>query len=181
MDNTPIPEAPLTDSPAGKTPDGDGWFIVNVADSQGMTTESFGSGTRFESMEHPFPEFGINVRVLEPGQPCALYHREAAQEAFLVLSGEVIAIVEDQERTMRKGDLLHVPPETAHIIVGAGSGASSVLMVGTRKDGPADVFYPVSEPAAKYGASVTEETDDRAKAYGDAWAGMQFGKLTLPE
>ena len=116
------PGSTLTDSPTGKTPEGDGWFIVNVAEAQGMQTESFGAGTRFENMQHPFPEFGINVRVLQPGQPNGLYHREDAQEAFLVLSGEVTAIVEDQERTMRKGDLLYVPPRTAHIIVGAGDG-----------------------------------------------------------
>lgn len=178
LDNTPIPEATLTDSPQGKTPDGDGWFIVNVAEAQGMEIESFGAGTRFENMQHPFPEFGINVRLLQPGQPCALYHRETQQEAFLVLSGEVIAIVEDQERTMRKGDLLYVPPKTAHIIVGAGDGPSSVLMVGTRKM-PEEVLYPVSEAAAKYGASVTEQTDDQEKAYGDAWASMRFAKLPI--
>ena len=109
------------------------------------------------------------MRVLEPGQPCALYHRENNQEAFLVLSGECTAIVEDQERTMRKGDLLYVPPETAHIVVGAGDGPSSVLMVGSRNQ-PDEVLYPVSEPAAKYGASVSEQTDDPSQAYGDAWA-----------
>jgi uncharacterized cupin superfamily protein len=176
MDNTPVREAPFVDSPQGKTPDGEGWFIVNVTEAQGMQTESYGAGTRFENMQSPFPEFGINVRLLQPGEPCALYHRENSQEAFFVISGECTAIVEDQERTMRKGDLLYVPPKTAHIVVGAGNGPSAVLMVGTRKD-PDEVLYPVSEPAAKYGASVPEETDDQSKAYGDSWASMRFTKL----
>jgi uncharacterized cupin superfamily protein len=57
-----------------------------------------------------FPEFGINVRVLQPGQPAAMYHREGAQEAFLALSGECVVIVEEEERPMRKGDFLHLPP-----------------------------------------------------------------------
>ena len=37
-----------------------------------------------------FEEFGINVRVLQPGQSSSLYHRENAQEAFLVISGSAV-------------------------------------------------------------------------------------------
>ncbi len=33
-------------------------------------------------------QVGINIFVLEPGQPMAMYHWEADQEGFLVLSGE---------------------------------------------------------------------------------------------
>ena len=44
-----------------------------------------------------FPHFGINVSVLEPGERVGMYHREKAQEAFLVLSGECTLIVEGKE------------------------------------------------------------------------------------
>lgn len=47
-----------------------------------------GSDCRFESREFPFPQVGIKIRVLEPGQPNGLYHSENQQEDFLVLSGE---------------------------------------------------------------------------------------------
>ena len=159
-----IEEAPLRRAEAGLVPDGDGWFIVGVADAEGAHSERFGDGCVFEGRMGRFPEFGINVRVLEPGQPGSLYHREDAQEAFLVLSGECLAIVEDQERAMRKGDLLYTPPNTAHALVGAGERPCAILMVGSRKPSKS-IVYPVSEVAARYGASVDQETDDPRAAY----------------
>jgi uncharacterized cupin superfamily protein len=161
----PIPEAPLERTEGGLRPTADGWFVVNVADAAAVTSEHFGVSARFENRtEHPFPDFGINVRVLDPGQPNALYHRENAQEAFLVLRGECVAIVEDQERPMRQGDFLHTPSGTAHVLIGAGDGPSWILMVGTRKD-PEHLLYPVSDLAARYGASAERETADAGEAY----------------
>ena len=160
----PVPEAQLSDSPAGRAAETDGWFIVNVADGAGMHTNRFGDACRFEVAAGRFPEFGINVRVLAPGQPNCMYHREDAQEAFLVLSGECIAIIEEEERRMRTGDFLYTPPGTAHVVVGAGDGPCAVLMVGTRKE-PEELLYPVSPVAARYGASVEEETSDEEAAY----------------
>ena len=160
----PVPEAQLSDSPAGRAAETDGWFVVNVAEASGVHTNRFGDACRFEVAAARFPEFGINVRVLEPGQPNCLYHRESAQEAFLVLSGECIAVVEEQERRMRTGDFLYAPPGTAHVIVGAGEGPCTVLMVGMRKD-PEELLYPASAVASKHGASVEEDTSDEEAAY----------------
>jgi uncharacterized cupin superfamily protein len=161
-----VPQAPLRDSPAGRAPEQDGWFIVNVAEAVATRSERFGDKCRFEALDGPFPEFAINVRILEPGQPNGLYHREGAQEAFLVLSGECLAIVEEQERPMRAGDFLYAPAGTAHILVGAGDGPCAVLMVGTRKD-PEELLYPVSSVAARHGASAERETGDVEEAYGE--------------
>ncbi len=47
-----------------------------------------------------FPQLGINATVLEPGQN-GIYHAEANQEAFLVLDGECILLVEGRERRLR--------------------------------------------------------------------------------
>ena len=162
-DTTPVPEATLAETEHGLVPEGEGWFSVNLTDAAAIHTERFGDGCRFEG-DTPFPEFGINVRVLQPGQPASMYHREDAQEAFLVLSGECVAIVEDQERPMRAGDLLHMPPRTAHVAVGAGDGPCAILMVGARK-AQMGLAFPVSEAAARYGASVDRETDDAPTAY----------------
>jgi uncharacterized cupin superfamily protein len=118
----------------------------------------------FEGRIGTFPELGVNVRVLQTGQPAAMYHREGAQEAFIVLSGECVAIVEDEERPMRKGDFLHSPPGTAHVLVGAGEGRCAVLMVGARKR-PLEIEFPASSAATRYGASVEEDTYDRGVAY----------------
>jgi uncharacterized cupin superfamily protein len=159
-----IEEAPLQPGEGGGlAPDGDGWFIVNVAEAAALDTERFGAGVRFEGASR-FPELGINVRVLQPGQPASMYHRERAQEAFLVLRGECLAIVEGQERRMRAGDLLHLPPGTAHVLVGAGDAPSAVLMVGARKP-DLGLSFPADAAAARYGASVERDTDDRREAY----------------
>lgn len=167
MSLDPVPEAALRQADGGVAPEGDGWFVVNVAEAHATHSDRFGSSARFEDRPRvEFPEFGINVRVLQPGQPASLYHRENAQEAFLVLSGECVAIVEDEERPLKKGDLVYLPAGTAHVLVGAGDGPSAVLMAGTRKD-PEELLYPVSEPAARYGASAARETPSEEEAYGD--------------
>jgi uncharacterized cupin superfamily protein len=158
-----IEEAKLVPGDGGLEPAGDGWFIVNVAQGRAFHTSRFGHACVFEGTER-FPEFGINVQVLEPGQPSGLYHRENAQEAFLVLSGECLAIVEGQERSMQTGDLLHSPPGTAHILVGAGAGPCTVLMVGTR-EGSEDLEYPVDAIAASHFAAAEHETTDAKVAY----------------
>lgn len=159
-----VQEAPLRRAETGLVPDGDGWFVVNIAEAQGMHTERFGDASIFEPRVGAFPELGINVRVLQPGQPGAMYHREDAQEGFLVLSGACLAIVEDEERPLRKGDFLHSPPGTAHVLVGAGDGPCAVLMVGSRKRSP-EIEFPASATAARYGASVEEDTNERGVAY----------------
>ena len=118
---------------------------------------------RFEGETH-FPDLAFNVRVLEPGQPNCLYHRESQTEAFLVLEGECTAIVEEQERPMRKGDFLYAPPGTAHVFVGAGERPCAIAMVSTRIM-PETLLYPVSAVAGRRGASATEETESADEAY----------------
>ena len=56
-----------------------------------------------------------------------MYHRENDQEDFLVLAGEALAIVEGEERPLRRWDLVHCPAGTNHVIVGAGDGPCVVL------------------------------------------------------
>jgi uncharacterized cupin superfamily protein len=176
---TRIDEAPLRRGEGeGLAPDGDGWFVVNVAEARALHTESFGDGCRFEG-ESRFPEFGINVRLLQPGQPASLYHREDAQEAFLVLSGECLAIVEEQERWLRAGDFVHMPAGTAHVFVGAGDGPCLILMAGARKP-QREFLYPVSRLAARYGASVKRETASPEEAYGGSrgsWSKPEYTTL----
>ena len=94
-----VPEARLEDSGSGLAPASDGWFVVNVRDAQWLTAENSekkppGSDCRFESRETSFPQLGIKLRVLEPGQPNGLYHSENQQEAFLVLSGQCRLLVD---------------------------------------------------------------------------------------
>jgi uncharacterized cupin superfamily protein len=159
-----VPQAPLADSGSGLAPAGDGWFVVNVRDAEWWTSKAFGSGSGFESQDFPFPRFGINLSVLEPGKPNCLYHSESQQEAFLVLSGECKLLVEGEERPLRQWDFVHCPAGTEHVFVGAGDEPCVVLMVGERS-ADEQLLYPASDLAARYGASAEEETPDPKQAY----------------
>ena len=157
-------EARLDDSGSGLVPTDDGWFVVNVRDAEWWTSKAFGSGTVFESQQFSFPRVGINIAVLEPGQPNCLYHSESQQEAFLVLSGECRLLVDGTERLLRPWDFFHCPAGTEHVFVGAGDGPCAILMAGERSD-EERLLYPASELAARYGASAEEDTPDPKQAY----------------
>ena len=144
------------------------WTKGSLNDATAMSHDVLGKGFLFGEQfpGEKFKDFGVNVRVVEPGQPTALYHAESAEEAFLVLAGECLAIVDDDEVTLRQWDYLHCPPGTYHITVGAGDGPCVILMVGNR--GP-DITtqYTVNELAARYGASAPHDTDSSKEAYAD--------------
>ena len=159
-----VEEARLEQSDTGLRPTSEGWFVVNVRNARWMRHEVFGAGCPFGGPESGFREFGINLRVLEPGQPNGLYHRESNQEDFLVLAGECTLLVEGRERLLHSWDFVHCPPETEHIFVGTGSAPCVILMVGARSD-DARLFYPVSEVAQQYSAGVEQETDSPEEAY----------------
>jgi uncharacterized cupin superfamily protein len=159
-------EAPLTRLPdGGLAPDGDGWFVLNAKDAAWLDGE-LGKYSGWEGGSFRFPQLGINLNVMAPGEPMTMYHREDAQEDFLVLSGECIAIVDGQERSLTQWDLLHVPAGVDHAIVGAGTGTSVVLAVGARTGAEDDgLVYPAEPVAQKHGAAVDETTSDPKAAY----------------
>ena len=87
-----VPEADLERTDAGLVPRGEGWFVVNAREAV-WHDGHFGAYTRFDGEPH-FPQIGINIGVLQPGQPACMYHGENEQEDFLVLSGECLLLVE---------------------------------------------------------------------------------------
>jgi uncharacterized cupin superfamily protein len=159
-----MPEARLEGSSSGLAPAGEGWFVVNVRDVEWWTTKTFGSGCVFESKEFPFPQLGLALNVLEPGEPSCLYHSESQQEDFLVLTGECKVLVEGGERLLGPWDFVHCPAGTEHVFVGAGDGPCAILMVGARTEDE-QLLFPKSELAARYGASAEETTSDPKQAY----------------
>jgi uncharacterized cupin superfamily protein len=164
MSRTPIPEAKLVDTGAGLAPEGDGWFVVNIADAEAFGMQGQSYGWIFEGRENRFPHFGVNVHVLQPGDPSTLYHAEEGQEAFLVLLGECVLVVEDEERHLRQWDFFYSAPWTAHAFAGAGDGPCAILMIGARNAGEG-IVYPVSEAAGRHGTSAVRETSDAMEAY----------------
>ena len=161
-------EARIEKTPEGHVPVSGGWFILNLGEMAWETVPGFGVWRGFEAPDADAsqPRIGVHVHVLQPGEANGYYHAEAAQEGFLVLSGECIAIVEGEERRMRQWDYLHSPPGTAHITVGAGDEPCAMLMFGS-PDPSRKVKWIANETAATYGASVAYTTGRAAEAYGD--------------
>jgi uncharacterized cupin superfamily protein len=161
-----VPEAPLEETEHGLVPRGDGWFVLNAREAQWRHEEGRTAICSFEG-EPEFAQLGIHLHLLGPGEPMAMYHWEADQEDFLVLSGEALLLVEGEERPLRRWDFVHCPPGTEHVIVGAGTAPCVVLAVGARErsTGPEWGAYTVADAALRHGAGVAEETTDASVAY----------------
>jgi uncharacterized cupin superfamily protein len=175
-----VPEAALRTTKHGLVYDGDGWFVLNARESRWRDTGPLGVYCDFEGKRR-FRQVGVNLDVLEPGQSLAVYHRENAQEGFLVLAGECVLVVEGEERALKAWDFFHCPGGTSHVIVGAGEGPAVVLAVGAR-GGRKGLVYPVDPTALRHGAGVEEETTDPAEAYArfPAWARCRYREGWLP-
>jgi len=161
-----VPEAQLETTEHGLVAKGDGWFVLNARDSRWYYVEGRGAFCDLEG-DAEFSQLGINVQVLAPGEAMAMYHWEADQENFLVVSGEALLIVEGEERPLRTWDFVHCPPNTKHTIVGAGEGRCVVVAVGARahQDGPGWGGYTVDETALRHEAGVEQETNSAEEAY----------------
>jgi uncharacterized cupin superfamily protein len=166
-----VDEARLTETEAGLVPETEGWFVLNAREARWWRHEDFGSAVTFEGEDVRFPEFGINIQVLQPGQPNCMYHGENAQEDFLVLYGECLLLVQGEERQLKQWDFVHCPAWTEHVFVGAGDGPCAVLMVGTRPAAE-ELLYPVVDVARKHDAGVATETRSGREAY------APFGRST---
>jgi uncharacterized cupin superfamily protein len=166
-----VPEAKLERTDEGIVPDGRGWFVLNARDARWWHREGRGESLNFtgrsaEEAAH-FPQIGVNLVVLHPGEPIGMYHWEADDEDFLILSGEALLLVEEESRPLRQWDFVHTPAGANHIIVGAGEGPCAVLAIGAREHMETEDWggYSVSELALRHGVGVEEETSDADKAY----------------
>jgi uncharacterized cupin superfamily protein len=165
-----VPEARLERTEAGLVPASEGWFVMNACEARWIERPGRGHNLPFTGWtEHEaetyFPQLGVALVRLGPGEPIGMYHWEADAEDFLVLSGEALLIVEGEERPLRQWDFVHCPPETNHMIVGAGDGPCLILAVGAREhQATVGCTYTVDPAALRHGAGVEEETRD-ASAY----------------
>lgn len=145
-----VPEAPLEDAGHGLVPQGEGWYVLNARETRWLEGR-LGAFCNFEG-EPRFSQLGINLNVLQPGEPMAMYHWERDQEDFLVLGGEALLVAEGEERQLRQWDLVHCPAGTKHVIVGAG-------------EGPAWCSPSADEAAIRHDAGVERETTSADEAY----------------
>ena len=166
-----VTEAELVRTENGLVPKGEGWFVLNAREAQWWAREGRGLLCEFEGAglegALDFHELGINLNVLEPGQPMSMYHYENDQEDFLVLAGEALLICEGEERPLRQWDFVHCPAGAEHTIVGAGESHCVVLAAGARDRsvGPDWGAYTVDEAAIRHGAGVESETTEPDVAY----------------
>jgi uncharacterized cupin superfamily protein len=177
-------EARLEETDGGLAPATEGWFVVNVRDGHWMTNDVLGDAFVLEGDDVSFPQVGYTIGVLQPGQSGGRYHRESAQEDFLVLSGECLLLIEEEERPLKAWDFVHCPPETNHSFVGTGDGPCVIFMTGARVENK-EIVYPRSELAIRHGACVETETSSPAEAYAPfpkwkdgrpkSWDGLPWG------
>ena len=167
-----VPEARLEETDAGLVPAGPGWFVLNARDARWFHRDGRGEALPFtgwsdEEVEINFPQLGVNLVALGPGEPLSMYHGEADQEDFLLLTGEAVLIVEGRERPLRRWDFVHCPPDTNHTVVGAGTGPCLVLAVGAREHQASDDWggYTRDDVALRHGAGPEENTSDPKVAY----------------
>jgi uncharacterized cupin superfamily protein len=152
-------------------------LIVNLAAARAFDHPRRATVLQLEPEDGLWPDTGVNVQIMQPGEPNCRYHSEAVQEDFLVLHGECIVILAGEERRLRPWDFLHCPAGTEHVFVGAGDGPCAVLMIGSRRLD--SVHYPVNELAARYDASAAQPTDRPAEAYAD-WRQEPWRELPNP-
>jgi uncharacterized cupin superfamily protein len=161
-----VDEAPLAPTGTGLAPQGDGWFVLNAREASWVTAPGRSALCDFEG-DVPFPQVGLNLSVLAPREAMSMYHWEADQEDFLVLSGEAVLVIEGEQRALAAWDLVHCPAGASHVIVGAGAGPCTVLAVGARVRSTGEGWgaYPADPTAREYDASVAHETTEPDEAY----------------
>jgi uncharacterized cupin superfamily protein len=165
-----IPESRLERVESGLTPVTPGWFVVNVTDTAWCTNDEWCGVAIFESDEYilqgrpDLTEYvkahaGFTIRVVQPGRPEGLYHAESVQEDFLVVHGECILVIEDQERRLRTWDFVHCPPMTGHTFIATGDVPCVLIATGNRRDDLVRI-HPGSEVAGRHNAGSTVATDE---------------------
>lgn len=169
-----VNEARLDRVASGLAPVSPGWFVVNAADAAWVSNvDHYGGVCIFESDEfvlrgrpdltmYEKPGAGFTLRVVPPGRPGGLYHAESVQEDFLILQGECLLIIEDQERQLRAWDFVHCPPMTGHTLIATGDVPCIYLATGNRRD-DLERIYPRSETALRHdaGSEVTTSEPER--------------------
>jgi uncharacterized cupin superfamily protein len=159
-------EARLKKTNQGLVPRGKGWFAVNAKKARWFRNEKFGAACIFEGQgKARFSQIGVNIHVLQPGQPNCHYHAESTQEDFLVLRGRCILLVEGRKKKLKAWDFVHCPPGTEHVFVGAGKSPCAILMMGARGNKKGWVRYPKSALAMKYGAGAKKATRSPRESY----------------
>jgi mannose-6-phosphate isomerase-like protein (cupin superfamily) len=168
-----VPEAPLEQTEHGLVRKGEGGSSSTHATRVGIAGPGSATAPTLRD-DVMFQQIGMGLTVLGPGEPMSMYHWEADEEDFLILSGEATLVIEGEERKLGQWDFVRCPPGAAHVIVG---GPCVVLGVGSRerhtyllddgsRDGHPHLSPYVADPVAqRLGAAPERTTYDSREAY----------------
>ncbi len=142
-------------------------------------------GERFVSLRRDLgvSSFGLNELVLEPGQRGRIHRHREQEEVYLVLEGTLTLVIEGEEQTLERGDLIRVAPELRRQVVNKGPARLILIALGGAgehqgRDGLAYVDWDSSDDEARppqetpmpsdwsssYAASVTASASASARA-----------------
>ena len=88
---------------------------------------------------------------IEPGERTAASCHKVAEELYYVLEGTGTAVLDGQPRAIKAGELLRLPPGTAHAFITA---AEPLLMLNIHSPGcwpDRDVYFVDGPPPAGFG------------------------------
>ena len=74
--------------------------------------------------------FGLNEVVLQPGQRGRIHRHAAQEEVYLVLEGTLTLLIEGQEQTLGRGELVRVAPAVRRQLVNRGPGRLVLVAIG---------------------------------------------------
>ena len=106
--------------------------------------------------------FGLNQIVLRPGERGRIHRHERQEEVYLVLDGTLTLLVEGEEQTLERGELVRVGPELRRQIVNRGPATLSLLALGGAgehegRDGLAYPDWEASEPVSPRDLPLPED------------------------
>ena len=74
--------------------------------------------------------FGLNQIVLRPGQRGRIHGHRRQEEVYLVLEGTLDVVVEGEETTLERGELMRVAPGVRRQLVNRGPDTVHLLAIG---------------------------------------------------
>jgi uncharacterized cupin superfamily protein len=91
---------------------------------------------RFVRLRHELgvTSFGLNQIVLHPGQRGRIHAHERQEEVYLVLEGTLSLLVEGEESTHERGELVRVAPNVRRQLVNRGPASLHLLAIGGSGD-----------------------------------------------
>ncbi len=106
--------------------------------------------------------FGLNQIVLHPGQRGRIHGHARQEEVYLVLAGTLALVVEGEEMTLERGDLIRVAPDVRRQLVNRGPDDLHLLAIGGAgehegRDGRAYTAWDDTEPVSPQEMPMPED------------------------